>query len=91
GSSYIAEQREAPGPVLPALRKRYPGLDDEERMLRYFFDGGIVDSMNATTGRDFSIAKSPLVELVRQACARRGVARVFLAKGDFKVELNRNR
>ncbi|KAA3622869.1 MAG: pyruvate carboxylase, partial [Proteobacteria bacterium] len=50
GSSYIAEQREAPGPVLPALRKRYPGLDDEERMLRYFFDGGIVHSMNATTG-----------------------------------------
>ena len=90
GSGYIAEQPPVPEPVLPYLRRRYPDMDDEERMLRHFFDGGLVDKMKAQEGRNFRIAGSPLVELVRQACARKRIARLFIEKDDFRLELRRD-
>ncbi len=90
GSAYIRDNPSPPEPVLPGLRKRYPTLDDEQRMLRHFFDAGIVEGMVEVGESSATLGSSPLIELVRQAVNRRSAARVHVRKGDFMIELRRN-
>lgn len=91
GSSYIAETPPVPEPVMPMLRKRYPGMDDEERMLRYFFDASIVDRIRTgDQASNWRMAGNPLIELVRRACSEgRRTSRVAVEKDGFRLELSR--
>lgn len=91
GSRSITEHPPEREPVLPFLRQRYPDLDDEERMLRHFFDSGLIDQLRpiSETQSD-SMIGNPLIELVRQACQRKRTARVFMQKEGFRLELRRN-
>ena len=50
GARTIAETPPTPEPVLPGLRKRYPGADDEELMLRHAFPPKAVDDVLAASG-----------------------------------------
>lgn len=88
GSSYIPDEPPALEPVMPSLRHHYPNLDDEQRMLRHFFNGGLVDRLRSS---EDALARggmgSPLAEAVKQACSQRNVARVFVEKPDFRLEL----
>lgn len=90
GSRDITEQPPKPEPALPYLRHRYPDLDDEERMLRHFFDASLVDQMKLPSG-EVSVATTPLLELMQQACSRKRVARVCVEKENFRLELRRHR
>jgi len=89
GSSYIAEAVPVREPVLPGLRSRYPNLSDEQRMLRYFFDRSIVDTMeNAMKTRGFGHAEQPWMAMVREACQKKGAARLVVTGPGFSLHLN---
>ena len=45
GSKRIALKPQPVPPVVPELRKKYPNMSDEERLLRYSFAGAQVDGM----------------------------------------------
>jgi oxaloacetate decarboxylase alpha subunit len=47
GSSKIASIPQPPEPAVPALRKKYPNISDEERLLRHLYTGSEVDNMLA--------------------------------------------
>ena len=80
GSSRIALKPEPPAPAVAALRKRYPGASDDERILRFMFAGTQVDQLLAAgpmkTGYVF---EKPLVRLVRELAERR-ITRVHFSR-----------
>ena len=43
GARSIALRPEAPPPAVPRLRAKYPGIGDEERLLRHSFPGDLID------------------------------------------------
>jgi len=47
GAPRIAARPSAPAPAVDSLRRKYPGMDDEERLLRFCFAGNQVDEMRA--------------------------------------------
>ena len=51
GSPSIPLERQDLPPALPALRKKYPNADDDERLLRVMFPGNEVDVMLKERGR----------------------------------------
>jgi len=77
GSAKIALKAQPLQPAVAALRKKYPGISDDERLLRFMFAGGhIVDDMKAAgpTKTEYTFEK-PIVRLVRELADRR-IARV---------------
>ena len=51
GSTAIALDPPEPEPAVERLRRQYPGIDDEERMLRYSFPEDVVDDLYAPARR----------------------------------------
>ena len=73
GSDHIALKPQPLPPAVAALRKKYPNMDDDERLLRFMFAGGhLVDDMKAagTTKTDY-VFDQPLVTLMRELSKRR--------------------
>jgi oxaloacetate decarboxylase alpha subunit len=77
-----------PAPVVGALRKAYPNLSDEERLLRFMFAGSQVDEMLAQgpmiTTYHF---EKPVVRLLRELSKRPRKARIVVSKGSDRLEL----
>jgi oxaloacetate decarboxylase alpha subunit len=69
GSSKIALTPILLEPAVPALRKKYPNISDEERLLRYLYAGSQVDDMLAAgpmkTAYSFDKSKTE-VEVIRK-------------------------
>lgn len=90
GSSRIALKPEEPGPGVPALRKRFPNMSDEERLLRHSYAGTQVDDMFAKgplkTEYRFDL---PAVSLFKELMKRPTLARVFIQKKDFLIDIRR--
>ena len=75
-------------PALPALRKQYPDMDDEERMLRYLFKGTQVNDMLAAGAiRTEYIFDKPIVHLIRELARRKLPGRVYIEKGAMRLDL----
>ena len=75
-------------PAVPALRKKYPNMSDEERLLRYLYAGSQVDDMLA--GGPMKIEyyfDKPLVRLLKDLAKRRSAARIYIEKGSARLEL----
>jgi len=73
GSQHIALHPQPLAPAVPALRKKYPNMDDDERLLRFMFAGGhLIDDMKAAgpTVTDY-VFDTPLVTLMRELSNRR--------------------
>jgi oxaloacetate decarboxylase (Na+ extruding) subunit alpha len=72
GSPRIAASPEPPPPAVEALRKKYPGMSDEERLMRFCLAGSQVDEMRASgpMRTDYSFAR-PIDRLVKELAARR--------------------
>jgi oxaloacetate decarboxylase (Na+ extruding) subunit alpha len=72
GSPKIALKPEPLGPAVPKLRKQYPNISDDERLLRFMLAGNQVDEMLAAGPMvtEYSFDK-PLVRLVRELSQRR--------------------
>ncbi|KAB2919013.1 MAG: pyruvate carboxylase subunit B [Hyphomicrobiaceae bacterium] len=72
GSPQIALKPEPLPPAADRLRKQYPHVGDDERILRFMFAGQQVDDMLAAGAMktDYAFEK-PLVQLVRELADRR--------------------
>ena len=72
GSPRIALEPAALPPAVARLRRQYPHIDDDERILRFMFAGGQVDEMLAAGPMKTEyIFEKPLVRLVRELTGRR--------------------
>ena len=88
GSHKIALKPEQPGAGVPALRKRFPNMSDEERLLRHSYAGTQVDDMFATgpLKTQYSFEK-PVMRLLTELIKRPKLTRVFIQKKDFLIDL----
>lgn len=77
-------------PGVPALRKKYPNMSDEERLLRYSYAGSQVDEMFAAgpIKTEYRFEK-PLVRLLKEIAKRPKLNRVYIANKDFRLEIKR--
>lgn len=75
-------------PAVPALRRKYPNVSDEERLLRHLYAGSQVDDMLAAGAMrtEYHFDK-PIVRLLKELARRRGPARIFISKGALRLEL----
>jgi oxaloacetate decarboxylase (Na+ extruding) subunit alpha len=91
GSQSIAPEPPKLEPAVPALRRKYPNMSDEERLLRYEYAGSQVDDMLAAgpikTQYEFD---QPLVKLLKEIGRRPKLARVFIEKRDLVLDLRRS-
>ncbi len=72
GSPKIALKPEPLPPAVPKLRKQYPNISDDERLLRFMLAGSQVDEMLAAGPMVTEYAfEKPLVRLVRELSQRR--------------------
>lgn len=88
GSKQIALEPIPPDPAVPALRKKYPNMSDEERLLRYMYAGPQVDDMLSAGPMctEYSFDR-PLVRLLKELARRPKLARISIEKGDTRLQL----
>ena len=91
GSSKISLTPRPLEPAVPALRKKYPRVKDEERLLRHLYAGSQMDEMLAAgpMQTEYYFDK-PVVRLLRELARRRIPGRISIAKGDLRLELARS-
>jgi oxaloacetate decarboxylase alpha subunit len=88
GSKAIAIERPAPEPVVDALRRKYPDLADEERILRHSFPAEAIDALHARPGRNLPDAMgAPLLDLAARLREGSIPARVAAGWGAIDVEV----
>ena len=88
GSPRIALTPRPLDPAVPALRRKYPGISDEERLLRHLYAGSQVDDMRAAGAmRTEYFFDKPLVRLLKELAKRRTPGRIAISKGDLRLEL----
>ena len=89
GSRAIALTPQPPAPAVADLRRKYPHIDDDERLLRYMYAGSQVDDMLAAgpTRTQYPI-EQPLVRLMRELATRTKKRNIALQLGDVKIEIN---
>ena len=88
GSQSIVLKPPVPEPGVEALRRKYPGISDEERLLRYSYAGTQVDDMFAAGPiKTEYVFEQPLVCLLREIAKRPRLARVYIRKQDVELEL----
>jgi hypothetical protein len=76
-------QHEKPEPAVPHLRRTYPGIDDDELLLRAMFIGTQVDEMKAAAKK----TQTPLEELREIVAAHPKIAFFSLSTPAAKVEV----
>jgi oxaloacetate decarboxylase alpha subunit len=76
-------------PAVPALRRKYPNMSDEERLLRYSYAGSQVDEMLATGPvRTEYVFQHPIVRLLEELSRRPRIRHVRLETKGYRVELS---
>ncbi len=88
GSGDIADVAHDPEPGVAGLRKKYPNISDEERLLRYSYAGSHVDDMLATgaTKTDY-LFHQPIARILEALAKRPKMARVFIQKKDLLIDM----
>lgn len=89
GSRAIAITPEPPAEGVADLRRKYPGADDDERLLRYMFAGSQVDQMYAARStRVGTSGGACIVELLKELskCPRAGRIHVRKAGMDLAID-----
>ncbi|MEK7876142.1 MAG: pyruvate carboxylase subunit B [Pseudomonadota bacterium] len=88
GSSAIALEPQPLAPAVPRLRKKYPHLSDEERLLRHLYTGSQVDDMQAAGPLQTEYRfDQPIVRLLKELAKRRNPGRIAISKGGTRLEL----
>ena len=91
GSPRIALTPPPLEPAVPALRKKYPNMSDEERLLRYSYAGSQVDEMLATGSiRTEYHFEHPLVQLLRELAKRPTLRHVRIERAGWRLEMTGN-
>jgi oxaloacetate decarboxylase alpha subunit len=88
GSARISLTPPPLAPAVPAIRRKYPNLPDEERLLRCLYAGSQVDDMLAAGPMRIEYYfDKPVVRLLKELAKRRNPGRIFIAKGSTRLEL----
>ena len=86
GSPRIALTPQPLAPAVSAMRRKYPNLSDEERLLRHLYAGSQVDDMLAAgpMQTDYYFDK-PVVRLLKELARRPRAGRVYVEKGGLRL------
>jgi oxaloacetate decarboxylase alpha subunit len=88
GSQSIAPDPAPMSPAVPDLRRKYPNMSDEERLLRYSFAGTQVDEMLAAGPMQTEYHFQTPIEKIKSELAKRPKRRyISIQKGDTSVHL----
>ena len=88
GSRNIPLKPEEPLPGVPELRARFPGMSDEERLLRHSYAGNQVDEMLAAGSMQTEYRfETSMLDLLREIAKRPKLARVFIQRKNFLIDL----
>jgi len=88
-SSSIPLTPAAAPPAVDALRRKYPGASDDERLLRFMFAGSQVDDMLAAGPMVTTYAfEDSLVTLLKALAKRPRMRQVSIRKGSLRLELS---
>lgn len=88
GSDQIALTPRQPEPAVDGLRRKYPRLSDEERLLRFCFAGKQVDDMRAAGPIRTSYSfERPLERLLKELTHRKSWHHISLEHADLKLSL----
>ncbi len=88
GSPSIQSKIEEPEPGVPALRKKYPNMSDEERLLRYSYAGTQVDDMLAAGAMQTDYRyQTPELRLLQALSKGPSRARVYIQKKDMLIDI----
>lgn len=91
GSPKIPLQAQPRESALPSLRKAYPNLSDDERLLRYMFAGDDVDKTMAAKPLKLSVpTDGPVPRLLEQLAARPGLAHFELERSGARIAMSRH-
>lgn len=93
GPRDIAKTAPALEPIVPTLRKRFPNADDDEILLRYFFDDDLVQRSlkSAPDYEAFTALDQPLSYLIKEITRRPKINYFAVSKGKLNVEIKKNR
>jgi oxaloacetate decarboxylase alpha subunit len=88
GSPQIALTPKPLDPVVPGLRRKYPNMSDEERLLRHLYAGSQVDDMLASGAmRTEYFFEKPILRLLKELAKRPTRARIYIEKGPLRLEV----
>ena len=88
GSQRIALEPAPMPPAVPELRRKYPNMSDEERLLRYSFAGNQVDEMLAAgPTRTAYPFQAPVEKLMSELARRPRLDYIDIRKGDMRLHL----
>jgi oxaloacetate decarboxylase alpha subunit len=90
GSDTIPLKLQPLAPALPGLRRTYPNLSDDERLLRFMFAGNEVDEMVAAGGLKVATpAGGPVARLIEELGKRPDLVHLSVEKQDVSVSFSR--
>lgn len=88
GSPRIALEPQPMAPAVSSLRRKYPRLSDEERLLRHLYAGSQVDDMRAAGPIETEYCfDKPILRLLKELAKRRNLGRISISKGKMRLEL----
>ncbi len=85
GSSDISLKPPEPEPIVPALRRQYPDMDDDELLLRYMYGDGKIDGLSPVTVDDGFSLNHSIVELLQNMTKIRHRGRIHLSNNNYSV------
>jgi oxaloacetate decarboxylase alpha subunit len=93
GPSNIALSPPVLEPIVPTLRKRYPGSADDEILLQHFFDAGLVDKALSSKAdyNAFACYDTPLTHLIKEAARRPRLKYLSITKEGLKFAMKPGR
>ena len=81
GSSRIALEPQPLARAVPSLRKKYPRISDEERLLRHLYAGSQMDDMRAAGPMQTEYCfDKPILRLLKELAKRRNLGRISISK-----------
>jgi oxaloacetate decarboxylase alpha subunit len=90
GSDTVPLKLRPLAPALPGLRRTYPNLSDDERLLRYMFAGDEVDQMLAAGPLKVTApAGGAIARLIEELGTRTGLAHLEVEKQGVRVSFTR--
>ena len=91
GSAKIPLKLQPKEPALPGLRKAYPGMSDDERLLRYMFSADDVNQTMAARPLKISApASGPVPRLIEELAKRPGLAHFELERNGARIAVTRH-
>ncbi len=88
GSADVALNAPPLKPSLPALRKRYGKLGDDQLLLRYMYGDEKVDAIEPTAAGDAYSVQHPVVDLITGLARSKRKVHVRVSSRDFSLQAN---